>query len=81
MTNTTSRRLTETLKKARKKKYFTDAGDLATFAFAWKWPQHIDWIMTGPVASRLYDEAAQLADDIEDEGKTLTACQQQLLQD
>ena len=77
----TSRKLTETLKKARKQKYYTDTGDLAPFAFAWKWPQHIDWGTTGPVASSLYDEAAQLADDLEDEGKTLTAYQQQLLQD
>ena len=77
----TSRRLTETLKKARKQKYFTDAGDLATFAFAWKWPQHVDWIMTSQRASDLYDDVCQLVDDIEDEGKTLTACQQRLLQD
>ena len=77
----TSRKLTETLKQARKQRYVTDTGDIASFAFAWKWPQHIDWVMTGPVASSLYDEAAQLADDLEDEGKTLTACQQQLLQD
>ena len=77
----TSRRLTGTLKKARKQKYFTDTGDTASFAYAWKWPQHIDWVTTGPVASRLYDEAAQLADDLEDEGKTLTTCQQRLLQD
>ena len=77
----TSRKLTETLKKARKQKYFTDMHDIATFAFAWKWPQHIDWGTTNPVARSLYDEAAQLADDLEDAGKTLTACQQRLLQD
>jgi len=81
MTSTTSRRLTETIKKARKERYYTDTGDIASFAHAWKWPQHIDWVMTGPVATRLYDEASQLADDLEDEGKTLTAYQQRLLQD
>ena len=77
----TSRKLTETLKKARKQKYFTDTGDIATFAFAWKWPQHIEWGTTNPVARSLYDEAAQLADNLEDAGKTLTAYQQRLLQD
>ena len=77
----TSRKLTETLKKARKQKYFTDMHDIASFAFAWKWPEHIDWIMTDPVASSMYDEAAQLADDLEDEGKTLTACQKRLITD
>ena len=81
MTSTTSRRLTETIKKARKERYFTDTGDLASFAFAWKRPQHIDWGMTDQHATSLYDEAAQLADDLEDEGKTLTAYQQRLLQD
>ena len=81
MTSTTSRRLTETLKKARKQRYFTDTGDLTPFSYAWKWPQHIDWVMTGPVATSLYDEASQLVDDLEDEGKTLTACQQRLLRD
>ena len=81
MTSTTSRRLTETLKRARKERYFTGTGDLASFAFAWKWPQHIDWMMTGPAANSLYDEASQLAAALEDEGKTLTACQQRLLQD
>ena len=77
----TSRKLTETLKKARKQKYFTDMHDIATFAFAWKWPQHIEWGTTNQVARSLYDEAAQLADDLEDAGKTLTAYQQRLLQD
>ena len=77
----TSRNLTEALKKARKQRYYTKMGDLANFAFAWKWPQHIDWTMTSPVATSLYDEASQLVDDLADEGKTLTAYQQQLLQD
>lgn len=81
MTSTTSRRLTETLKKAHKARYFTDMGDLTCFSYAWKWPQHIDWIMSGPVAISLYDEAAQLFDDLLDEGKTLTAYQQRLLRD
>ena len=77
----TSRRLTETLKQARKKKYFTDTGDLATFAFAWKWPQHIDWAMTSQRARDLYDDVSRLIDAMDIEGRTPTACQQRLLQD
>lgn len=77
----TSRKLTETLKKARKQKYFTDTGDLATFSYAWKWPRHIDWIMTSSVAGKLYTEVEQLFNDMIDEGKTLTAHQQSLLKD
>ena len=77
----TSRKLTETLKQARKQKYFTVTGDIASFAFAWKWPQHIDWGMTGSVASDLYSDVSRLMDDMADAGKTVTACQQRLLQD
>ena len=77
----TSRKLTETLKQARKQKYWTDMHDIASFAFAWKWPQHVDWGMTGSVASDLYSDVSRLVDDMADEGKTLTVCQQRLLQD
>ena len=77
----TSRKLTETLKKARKQRYFTDTGDIAPFAYAWKWPRHIDWGMTSSCAGNLYDEVEQLFNDMADEGKALTAYQQRLLQD
>ena len=77
----TSRKLTETLKKARKQKYYTDTGDLAPFSYAWKWPRHIDWIMTSSVAGNLYTEVERLFNDMADEGKTLTAYQQSLLKD
>ena len=81
MTSTTSRRLTETLKRARKERYFTKMGDLANFAFAWKWPQHIDWIMTGFRVGNIYNDITRLVDDMADEGKTLTAYQQHLFED
>lgn len=77
----TSRKLTETLKKARKEQYITDMHDIATFAFAWKWPQHVDWGMTNPYARYLYGEISRLIDEMNSEGKSLTACQQRLLTD
>ena len=77
----TSRKLTETLKQARKERYFTDMHDIATFAFAWKWPQHIDWAMTNQRASDLYSDVSRLIDAMDSEGKSLTACQQRLLTD
>lgn len=81
MTSTTSRRLTETIKQARKERYFTKTGDLATFTFAWEWPGRIDWAMTSQHAADLYDDVFRLIDATDSEGKTLTAYQQQLLQD
>lgn len=77
----TSRKLTETLKQARKQKYFTDTHDIASFAFAWKWPQYIDWAMTSQRARNLYEDVSQLIDAMDSEGKSLTACQQRLLTD
>ena len=77
----TSRNLTEALKKARKQRYFTRMGDLATFAFAWKWPQYINWNMTASRAGDIYTEITRLVDDMADEGKTLTAYQQRLFED
>ena len=77
----TSRKLTETLKQAHKERYFTNTGDLTTFSYAWRWPRHIDWIMTSSRAGNLYTEVEQLFNDMADEGKTLTAYQQRLLKD
>ena len=77
----TSRKLTETLKQASKQRYFTDTGDIATFAFAWKWPRQIDWAITSQRASALYDDVSRLIDAMTLEGKSLTACQRRLLTD
>ena len=77
----TSRELTHTLKQASKARYFTDTGDIATFAFAWKWPQHVDWGMTSSYARDLYSDVSRLIDAMDSEGKSLTACQQRLLTD
>lgn len=77
----TSRKLTDTLKQARKAKYFTDMHDIATFAFAWQWPHHVDWDMTDTRARELYDDAQMLMDSMAEEGKTLTACQRHMLAD
>lgn len=80
MTNT-SQELTRTLKQARKAKYFDKMHDLTTFAYAWKWPRHIDWGMTSSQASDLYDRVEQLIDAMDEEGETLTACQRHMLAD
>ena len=77
----TSRKLTETLKQAHREQYFTDMHDIATFAFARKWPQHVDWAMTSQRARDLYDDVSLLIDAMDREGKRLTACQQRLLTD
>ena len=77
----TSQELTRTLKQASKARYFTNTHDLATFAFAWKWPRRIDWAMTSQRASDLYDDVSRLIDAMDSEGKSLTACQQRLLTD
>lgn len=75
----TSRELTRTIKQARKLDYFTDTHELATFAFAWKWPQHVDWGMTDEDASKLYDQVSDMVEELYTEGKELTACQKRLL--
>ena len=78
---TTSRQLTDLLNKARKMHWFgIQTRELCTIGFAYQHPQYIDWGMTGFGEQRIYKGIDKLVEQMDIEGKPLTARQREILE-
>lgn len=78
---TTSRKLTSLLNKARTMHWLPKKGeDFCTFGFAYQHPKLIDWCVEPARERRIYDEITKLVEQMDIEGKPLTARQREILE-